>query len=339
MSEVRILCIDGGGIRGLIPALVLEELERRLGCPVADVFHMVAGVSSGSLIAAGLAQEQPLSGTEIVEAFRNRGEDMFSAPFWRRVRTLNGLLNAKYDACVFEEQLDDLYGDACLSDCKLDFLATAYDIENRQTQVFKSWKACGRSLTSRQTAARADYLLRDVVRASTAAPTYFEPAWITSRGEKKPKALIDGGLSSNNPASMAVAAARILYPNATSICMVSLGTGKVVRPFPYSEARVWGMLRWINPVLSILYDAMDETVDYQVARELRKDTYFRLQIDLARRISDQPAPSDRLDDTRPANIDRLTRRFELLRTEQAVLLDQIVARLKQPRAAFEELYA
>jgi patatin-like phospholipase/acyl hydrolase len=103
MSGVaRILCIDGGGIRGIIPALVLTFIEERTQKPISKLFHMIAGTSTGGILActvvAPVVNGKPRSCAEIVDLYRKRGKDIFEKTFWKGFGSLGGIVDEKYDA-------------------------------------------------------------------------------------------------------------------------------------------------------------------------------------------------------------------------------------------------
>ena len=130
-----------------------------------------------------------------------------------------------------------------------------------------------------------DFYVRDVARASSAAPTYFEPANVVAF-DSKVYPLIDGGVFANNPAMCACVEAFGFNPKlqVTDLQVLSLGTGTADKPYHYSEARNWGKLEWALPVLDILMSGAAETVDYQLKTLFTSagcaDQYVRLQLDL-----------------------------------------------------------
>ena len=144
-----------------------------------------------------------------------------------------------------------------------DLLVTAYEIERRNPFFFKSWRARGLELDPGETAASRDFRLVDVARATSAAPTYFEPAAVRAQNGTA-YACIDGGVFANNPALCAYAAARRLYPKADSYLIVSLGTGQLERPIPLGRAKDWGLVGWARPLLGVIFDGVSDTVEYQL---------------------------------------------------------------------------
>ncbi|CAG8776607.1 105_t:CDS:1, partial [Racocetra fulgida] len=98
-EKVWILSIDGGGIRGIIPAMVLQELEKRVGRPIAEIFHFVAGNSTGSIIALGLTvsdrdnkTKPKLRADHLVELYEKKRYEIFERSFWSYIPPINFLI-------------------------------------------------------------------------------------------------------------------------------------------------------------------------------------------------------------------------------------------------------
>ncbi len=330
-GTVRILSIDGGGIRGLIPAVLLEWLEARTGRPISETFHLIAGTSTGGILAAGLCAPRidggaRFSAADLVGFYLDDGPEIFHRSLWHGVSSLGGTVDEKYPADALERVLQRRFGDLSLSQARTELLITSYDLERRNPHFFKSWKARGERLRGRESAAQREFRLRDVARATSAAPTYFEPAWIrNAAGEYF--ALVDGGVFANNPAMCAVASARALYPKARRYLIVSLGTGQAQRPIPYDEARDWGLIGWARPILSVIFDGVSDTVDYQLIQQFPRG-YHRFQTDLSAGVNDD------MDDAGPDNLRRLQAKAETLiqtRREDLRRLARQLRRAPDPR--------
>ena len=280
---MRILSIDGGGIRGILPGMVVDGLEKRLqqragdsSVRISDYFDLVAGTSTGGILAClYLCPREPggrpmFSASEAVDLYLERGDDIFDVSWWQSIRSVSGLRDEKYPADELEDALDDYLADRRLSQLLKPCLITAYDIRNRRAHFFKQHRAVSDG---------SDFFLRDVARATSAAPTYFEVARIKSDPRPRTQyALIDGGVFANNPALCAYAEARTFevrkkngggnYTRCTAekMFMLSLGTGKVEKRYTYKEAKDWGPLGWAKPVLDIMMSGVAETVDYQLGQ-------------------------------------------------------------------------
>jgi patatin-like phospholipase/acyl hydrolase len=268
----RILTIDGGGIRGIIPAQILVSVEAKLkqatGDPdvrIADCFDLIAGTSTGGILTCVYLCPRPddptrprFSAEEAVELYFERGDEIFHIPLWHKAKSGGGILDEKYPATGIEAALNDYLGDMKLSQLIKPCMITAYDIKRRATYFFTQHDA--RKKPSR------DFLLREVARATAAAPTFFECVNVKSETQVT-YPMIDGGVFANNPTLCAYAEARSMegkQPTARQMVILSLGTGAVGTPYYYAEARDWGAVEWIRPVLDIMMSGVAETVDYQL---------------------------------------------------------------------------
>lgn len=262
---MNVLAIDGGGILGLIPALILAEIEERIGRPAAEVFGLAAGTSTGGIIACAVAAG--LQARTVVELYRSRGREIFSRSVAHRLASGFGLFGPQYGAEGLEAALADVFGERRLSGTVTEMLVPAYDIEARRPVFFSRAKALERP--------RRDYLLRDVCRATAAAPTYFPPARLAGPGGGEVLALVDGGLAANNPSACALAetAKRGLWPG----LVLSLGTGSSERPYLLRQARRWGLARWARPLIDCMFDAQSDAAAYQCGVILGRDRYCRWQ--------------------------------------------------------------
>jgi patatin-like phospholipase/acyl hydrolase len=146
VATTRILSIDGGGIRGIIPATVLAEIERRTGRHVADLFDVIAGTSTGGILACGLTIPDATGGpsrsaSELVDMYVKEGPRIFPHEFLGGLRSL---VDEKYSQKGIEAVLQQYMGDTMLSDAVTEIIVTAYDIERRQPFFFRSLLRAGR---------------------------------------------------------------------------------------------------------------------------------------------------------------------------------------------------
>lgn len=317
----RILSIDGGGIRGIIPAVVLAHLEALLGRPVARSFDLIAGTSTGGILGLALTQPGADGGAahraeELVEMYRADGPRIFARDSLHRIRALGNLVEEKYPQEGIEDVLEERFGAARLSEALTDVMVTAYDIEQRQPYFFKSHRA--------RTDPLRDHLMRDAARATSAAPTYFEPAAVPLDTPRGRRALVDGGVYANNPAACAlVEAVADFGAHPAEIVLLSLGTGILTRSLPLDAVRGWGLAQWAQPLLDVVFDGVSDTVDYQMQALLGAggaSRYLRLQPVLA---DDQVA----MDDAGADNLDELLAQARRLVTAQSAALDRFAALL------------
>lgn len=314
----RVLSIDGGGIRGILPARILAWLEERTGRPTSELFDLIAGTSTGAILTAGLtvpdtAGSPRLDAATMERLYHEQGPRIFSRPVLHRVRTANGTLGPRYPSTALAEVLADTLGDARLADLRTDVLIPAYESELRTPWFFRSTRA--------QRDPACDFALTDVVQAATAAPTYFRPARITG-GDGRSWTLLDGGLYANDPALSALVEA-FAVPDITEVVVLSLGTGALNRPLPYETIRSWGLIRWARPVLEVVFDGVSDVVDHLMSRLVRSTDrltrYERIQVDLS--------ASDAIDDASPANLAALSALADQMVDEHRPLLEDLAALL------------
>ncbi len=277
---VKVLSIDGGGIRGLIPATILSEIEEQTGARIAELFDLVAGTSTGGILALGLVKPRSRNSrkpqyraAELAELYEKEGRRIFDRSLWHRLVALDSLLDEKYDSSGLESVLRDYFGDMPLSRACTEALVTSYELETREPWFFARHKA--------RSNPDFDFPMRFVARATSAAPTYFEPEELTVTTPHG--GLIDGGVFANNPAMCAYVEMKKLAPEA-DVLLVSLGTGQHTRPIHYDEAKDWGLAYWAKPILSVVFDGVSDTVDHQM-KILCADApdgprYYRFQTEL-----------------------------------------------------------
>ena len=221
---------------------------------------------------------------EAVDLYFKNGGEIFDLPFFRKILNPFGIFEAKYPTKNIENILKTYLGDLKLSQALKPCLVTSYEIFQRKTMFFNKVD------TLKEEQIR-DFKLRDIARATSAAPTYFKPASIKSI-YGAPYYLIDGGTFANNPSMCAYSEAntselgKILkredkpnYPTAKDMLLISIGTGSHGDPYPYCKAKNWGVVGWLQPLINILMSGNSETVNYQLKHifEVAKSTYYRLE--------------------------------------------------------------
>ena len=267
----RILSLHGGGIRGLVPALVLAGLEAETGKRITDLFDLVVGTSTGGILALALTAENPPTAEELVGLYEKEGGRIFDRSFWRRLPG-HALLDEKYSAKGLVEVLEEYLGeDSLLSDATTDVLVTSYALERRMPFLFKSTKA-----QDPATKKTHDFKLWEVGRATSAAPTFFEPHRLEGT-DGNYYSLADGGVFANNPAMCALAEALGTGNPPGDIVMLSIGTGEHTRPIPHEDSVGWGLAEWAVPIIGVMMDGVSDTVHYQVSHILGEDCYLRIQ--------------------------------------------------------------
>ncbi|PQJ34998.1 patatin [Salinibacter sp. 10B] len=311
---INVLSIDGGGIRGFIPALVLQHIEIETGRPTAEHFDLIAGTSTGGILALGLtlpqngtASDPRYSAEELAALYRDRGEDIFHQPRWRQVASVVNLFDEKYDHSGLEGVLDEYFGDQPVGDGLTDVMVSSYDIQAREPYFFMSWREPDQTVPMRRAA-----------RATSAAPTYFEPAKVAVGDQQR--VLVDGGVFVNNPAVSAYAEAERRYPD-EPIRLVSIGTGSATEPIGYDESQEWGKLGWAVETIDIVFDGVSDAADYQL-RHVLGDRFDRFQVPLE-------SASDAMDDASIENLEALAQDAERMMATQADALEALCNRLDE----------
>lgn len=292
--KIKVLSIDGGGIRGIIPCAILAEIERLTGKPACELFHLMAGTSTGGIIACMLNVPHPsnpkrprFSATDVGLMYERKGSKIFEKKggIFNKV---TDIFEESYSQKGLEEILLEYLGDIQLAQTRTELLITAYDIEQRKPFYFLSRLA-------KINPEDENFLLRDIARSTSAAPTYFEPELIRHKADRH-LALIDGGVFANNPSMLAYTEAleilkrnkqkrknpvekvletytaeRVWAPatapmlhKRSDMFMLSLGTGQARVPYKYEAAKSWGLAQWLRPCLEILSQGVSEAVDYQM---------------------------------------------------------------------------
>ena len=308
---IRILAIDGGGVRGIIPAQILVALERKLreitgeaNAHVADFFDLIGGTSTGGLLTCLLltpdreSRRPRYSAAEALDLYVQHGGEIFSSSLYHRLRTAGGLAAEKYPSDALEKVLAAYFQDDWMSDLLKPCMVPAYDIRRRRAMFFTQHDALKRP--------PRDFRVRDVVRAATAAPTYFEAANIESRsGVHYP--CIDGAVFANNPTLCAYAEARTHFgAKAQDLAILSLGTGEEAQSYHHEVAKDWGAFAWVKPLIDIMMSGVAETVDYEcrLAYEAVGVPQQYLRINMPLRDL-PPGSTANLDDASEANLNAL----------------------------------
>jgi len=328
---VNILSIDGGGIRGIIPAVVLAAIEERTGRRIADLFDVIAGTSTGGILACSLAApgedgRPRLSAADVIDLYVEDGPKIFDRSLLRRIASGDGWIDERYDNDALRESLDDHLGDARLKDALCEVFVTAYELRLRNAFFFRSRRARGVDLPAGAEAGEYDFAMAAVALATSSAPTYFEPVEVESAAGER-FALIDGGVFATNPAMCAYAEWRGRGP-AAGLTLVSLGTGKqsVEHGIDFDVARGWGVIGWARPLIDVMFDGVADTVDYELA-QLLETGYLRLQSPLRH-------AREALDDASEQNLADLRRDGEELVAEHSAAIDELCEQLlSRPRTA------
>ncbi len=322
-KKMRILSIDGGGIRGVIPSSVLVEVERivqqRMGpdARLADCFDLFAGTSAGGLISGLLlipersedgtvpANARPaMSAQDVLDFYLEYGPGLFRLTPKERVKRLGGLIDERYSSAGMNAALDSRLGDPgselMLSQLLRPTIISTYNASSAAPYFFKQHRTTDEN--------GRDFSLRDVALATSAAPTAFETVDVRSSIDRL-GACVDGGLFANNPTMCGYAEAHGYFGHsAKDIAILSIGTGHAKQTYEYRKMRNWGALSWMGPIFEMMIAGSSSVVDYQIRQVFETlgtgvvdRQYLRLQADL----SLESRSTKKMDNARRANLDRL----------------------------------
>ncbi len=253
-SPKRLLSIDGGGLMGLIPAEALVEMERQLDCitgnsmPIGRRFDLIGGTSTGAILAAGLAMG--ISAVELRDFYLQYGKEIFTKVwppecFWH-----------KYSSKGLQRRLKEKFGPS--TTLGSDRLGSLVMITTKNVTHGTTWFFTNNPNGTYYNVEK-DMLLWEVVRASTAAPTYFPPQKLTVRnkaGQVRRDEFVDGGVTSYNNPSLQVFLEAVLpryglgwQTGVDNLLLMSLGTGFNTLTIPAGAAAGYQMIDWAQYII------------------------------------------------------------------------------------------
>ena len=298
-KKFRILALDGGGIRGVVTARILEEVQKLIGKqPLNEYFDLIAGTSTGAIVAAGLAIGK--TPEELKTIYQQRGREIFNASWLRKKVALSygakysnqGLIKVLREELVHNElgkeitlrQLSEISGEE-----RAELLILAYDTFYRNTTFFTSKAESNRWFN--------DMKLWEICTSSASAPTFFPPyefKWVDpnhpENGEWKfPH--VDGGVGANCPA-MAALSHVIGQKKAPleNISILSIGTGRTTKPLEYKNMKNLGTLGWGKKIPDVFMGSQIQiTTDTceEIMKAVNSDSYLRLQFDINERFQER----------------------------------------------------
>ncbi len=267
-----IVSFDGGGVRGILSAALIERLAMFRPGLLKSV-DLYSGTSTGSIIAASLAAG--MTPTQIREAYEHLAPVVFKQNRLKRIPYLGNALSAKYGNRMLRQKISAVFGEMTLGELPKKILIAAFDLDGPQAGPDRprSWRP---KFFNNYQETDLDIPVVEAILCSAAAPTYF-PAWTR---------FIDGGVAANNPGMAALAQAidqHTGHQNLENIRLLSFGTGQSPA---YLSARnvTWGWLHWVSPLIDIMLDGNVSIADYQVKR-LLGDRYLRINPVLERPVA------------------------------------------------------
>jgi len=293
-----ILALDGGGVRGVFSARVLERLDALVPGGILSKVDLFAGTSTGALLAATLARGMPPGA--IVNLYQDKGPKIFAARgLLDSITHLDEVWRANFDNTGLKAALEEIFGTDRLSDLPVRILIPTFDLDNLDPEslttatrryIYRSWKP---KILHNFPGDDSDggVSIVDALLRTSAAPTYFPSH----------QGYVDGGVVANNPSMCAVAKAVRQGVPLADIRLISVGTG--FNPHYVEGERLdWGYRQWVPNLISMLFDGMVGVPSYQCeqllgTRYVRVDTAYRevIGLDAVDRIPDLVEIADRVD--------------------------------------------
>ncbi|KAL4566286.1 hypothetical protein LXL04_030400 [Taraxacum kok-saghyz] len=309
---ITILSIDGGGIRGIIPATILTFLESQLqeldgkDARLADYFDVMAGTSTGGLVTAMLTapnqNNRPLyEAKDIVPFYKEHGPKIFPQKrgLWGFIVNMVKMLTGpKYNGKYLRNLINEKLGNTHLNETLTGVVIPTFDIQRLQPFIFSTYEADVNPCYNAK--------LSDICISTSAAPTYFPPYYFKNDNEDGRKGeefnLVDGGVAANNPALAAISEITNQVfsenPNFFPIkpidygrfLLISIGTGasKQAKKYNAKMASKWGILGWLlqngsTPIIDVFTHASGDMVDGHLSVFFQavdsEDNYIRIQED------------------------------------------------------------
>lgn len=271
---MKVLCIDGGGIRGVFALRILQEMEKELGKPIREAFDVIAGTSTGSIIAAAIVRNIPMA--DVLRDYQLYGEKIF------RPQAKVGMFRTIYSDRYLRYFIQNAFGDVTLEEIDKPLLIPAVDLTHGNPYIHHS--------NFSNAAAETDLSLKlwDAVLSSCSAPVYFPPNNVNGKFLS-----IDGGLWANNPSLVCVTEIMKHFQcQLEDIKILSIGTGKQEIDFE-SNDEGWGIRKWlpfnlqrmkVKPkILDLALHLSSESVSYH-CQELLGSNYLRVNESLGKEI-------------------------------------------------------
>jgi len=298
--KFRILALDGGGIRGAISAKILERVQEKIGQPLNEYFDLIAGTSTGSILAASLVLGK--NPQELIEIYQKQGKQIFKTNFFRK-NIGYWLKQPKYSNEGLKTVLKDHFAEITLenlreeskkrypsSNPKARLLILAYNTTQRATNFFLSPLVDEKPWYQKAK-------LWEVCLSSSAAPTFFPPYQFdlfqeTSTDSAGEYTFVDGGVAANNPSLAALVHALGIEKidgqrvNIEDISLLSIGTGRTTKPLEFEKVNSWGALNWASQIPEVFMGGQFQiTADLcdQLIRSINRHGYLRIQLEMNQR--------------------------------------------------------
>ena len=295
MATFKILCIDGGGLRGVVPLTILKKVEELTGKPIWQSFDLIAGTSTGGLLAGALTipvtadvKQAKYSLEDILQVYLQKGQTIFpprKSKIGEFFESIDDTMHPKFSA----EGIDTVFRGICdntrLNDSLTNIMICAYDLTNNLPLFFKT-------RSSRNNPAQ-NIFLYDACRATSAGPTYL-PAYelVYPNDNENPNRLcIDGGVFVNNPSLAALSEFSKNHAeynfgtkdqdiDYNQVFVLSIGTGTYAGQITAQQAKSKGELFWATHITDVMMRGVNKTTDYEMQEMMVPGNYLRLTINI-----------------------------------------------------------
>ena len=294
-KKFRILSLDGGGLRGLAQLLILKRIEMLTNKKIHELFDLIVGTSTGGIIACGLTAMEngrtPLTVDKLIDLYSTNADAIFPKQdnkFKLAYRKVRSIFNSKFEGKGLDDQLEKYFNDIRLSETIKPIIVTSYDINNNEIIMFKSRRSHEYGY---------DTTLKNVCRATSAAPTYLPP--YDMRYMNVDRKLVDGGVYINNPSMAGIAdALRYKYKGEEirleDIEVLSLGSGIFSEKVGAGQKK-FGIVMWGPVISTVMIQASAKLVEYE-CEQLPLSKFLRLQF-----VIDEEDKAD-MSDSRPETL-------------------------------------
>lgn len=239
----RILSLDGGGVRGIIQAYILNKIQKETRRPLWGLFDVIVGTSTGGLIA--LLIGSGFSGEEILEFYFSCSSIIFE----KNKFSFGGIIKPKFSSSDFQILAENIFKGKMFSDMKTNIVCPAYCLDFGRPVLYRSFDSSVLPISC-----------ADLAVAISASPTYFKPKTVQKM------AMIDGGVFMNNPAAEAAATAFELYGD--DFKLLAIGNGSIPVCVPGSSQKNTGKIFWMDKIIDIMFDGVSDLADDQCSRIL-----------------------------------------------------------------------
>jgi len=286
MKKFRILSIDGGGLRGVVPLTILKKIEELSGKRIYELFDFIAGTSTGGLIASAISIKNPdnpevplYSLDDVVNVYRERGREIFP-PNHNFFESAISIFKHRFEPTGIDKVLNDITSEYTMNDCLNNIMICAYDLENNMPLFLKSRNA--------HLYPEKNIRLYHACRATSAGPTYL-PSYIFDYPNKETltRNCIDGGVFVNNPSFAALTefSKHLSYylPGSTDFdlnqtFLLSLGTGSYTGKISDLEAMESGLAFWAQHITEVMMHGVNTSTDYGMRELMVNGNYLRMSI-------------------------------------------------------------